>query len=94
MVVTNEGVETGFYCSEVGIYINDEGVEKLYWYINDANQSPWLGPEVDGPVKYRWWENILVTTQEVVIVNWTGKELLPQKKKLILSLMKNSSTIL
>ncbi|MDY2800349.1 MAG: hypothetical protein SOV59_03650 [Fusobacterium mortiferum] len=75
MVVTNEGVETGFYCSEVGIYINDEGVEKLYWYINDANQSPWLGPEVDGPVKYRWWENILVTTQEVVIVNWTGKEL-------------------
>lgn len=75
MIVTNEGVTTGFYCSEVGIYINDNGVEKLYWYINDANQCPWMGPEAEGPIKYRWWENIIVTTEKVEAVNWTGKEL-------------------
>ena len=75
VVVTNDGVNEGFYPRELGIYVDDEGVEKLYWYINDGNECQWLPPASKGPTKHRFWETIMVTSLESVVVNWRGKEL-------------------
>ena len=75
VVINNDGVNEGFYPRELGIYVDDNGVEKLYWYINDGNECQWLPPASKGPTKHRFWETIMVTTLESVIVNWSGKEL-------------------
>ena len=75
VVIDNDGVNEGFYPREIGIYVDDNGVEKLYWYINDGNECQWLPPASKGPTKHRFWETIMVTTLESVIVNWSGKEL-------------------
>ena len=75
VVIDNDGVNEGFYPRELGIYVDDNGVEKLYWYINDGNECQWLPPASKGPTKHRFWETIMVTTLESVIVNWSGKEL-------------------
>nr|DAI65539.1 MAG TPA: tail-collar fiber protein [Caudoviricetes sp.] len=75
VVIDNDGVNEGFYPRELGIYVDDNGVEKLYWYINDGNECQWLPPTSKGPTKHRFWETIMVTTLESVIVNWSGKEL-------------------
>ena len=75
VVINNDGVNEGFYPRELGIYVDDNGVEKLYWYINDGNECQWLPPASKGPTKHGFWETIMVTTLESVIVNWSGKEL-------------------
>ena len=75
VVINNDGVNEGFYPRELGIYVDDNGVEKLYWYINDGNECQWLPPASKGPTKHKFWETIMVTTLESVIVNWSGKEL-------------------
>ncbi|MFR3299108.1 MAG: hypothetical protein ACLTQH_04490 [Fusobacterium sp.] len=75
VVIDNDGVNEGFYPRELGIYVDDNGVEKLYWYINDGNECQWLPPASKGPTKHKFWETIMVTTLESVIINWSGKEL-------------------
>lgn len=75
VIITNDEVTEGFYPRELGIYVEDDGIEKLYWYINDGNECQWLPPASKGPTKHRFWETIMVTTLESIIVNWNGKEL-------------------
>lgn len=75
VIISNEGMNEGFYPRELGIYVDDGGIEKLYWYINDGNECQWLPPASKGPTKHRFWETIMVTTLESVVINWTGKEL-------------------
>ena len=37
--VTNNGILEGFYLKEIGIYVDDNGKEVLYWYCNENNSS-------------------------------------------------------
>lgn len=71
----NTGVLEGYFPREIGIYVQDEGQELLYWYINDDFESSWLPPASKSPVKFKYHINLMATNLETVIVNWSGKEL-------------------
>ena len=73
--IDNTSLEEGYFTKEIGIYADDNGQEILYWYINDGDQASWLPPGSVSPVKFKYTFNIQVTTEETVIVNFTGKEL-------------------
>lgn len=73
--IDNTGVIEGYYPREIGIYAMDGEVEILYWYINDGNECSYLTPASKAPIKFKIWVNLLATSLESVIVNWTGKEL-------------------
>lgn len=76
----NEGVTTGYFPREIGIYALDGETEILYWYINDGDQTTWMPPAEKTPVKYKYGVNIMATNNETTLVNWTGKELWVDKE--------------
>lgn len=76
----NEGVTTGYFPREIGIYALDGETEILYWYINDGDQTTWMPPAEKAPVKYKYGVNIMATNNETTLVNWTGKELWVDKE--------------
>ena len=80
ILLDNSDVEVGYYPREIGIYVTDDGVEKLYWYINDGVESQWLCPATKYPIKFRQIINLMTTNLESVIVNWTGKDLYVDKE--------------
>lgn len=77
---SNDNLEEGFYVREFGIYVDNDGVEELYWYINDGVETNWLPPAEVSPVKYKYYMNIIATNLESLIVNWTGNELWVNKE--------------
>lgn len=85
----NEGVTTGYFPREIGIYALDGETEILYWYINDGDQTTWMPPAEKAPVKYKYGVNIMATNNETTLVNWTGKELWVDKEFLNKELEKN-----
>lgn len=73
--IDNQGVEVGYYPREIGIYVVDEEQEILYWYINDGNECSWLPPALKAPVKYKMKINLIATSLDVVVINWSGSGL-------------------
>ena len=73
--IDNTGLTQGYYPREIGIYAMDGEVEILYWYINDGNECSYLTPATKAPINFKIWVNLLATSLESIIVNWTGKEL-------------------
>ena len=78
----NDGVTEGYYPREFGIYVEDDGVEVLYWYINDGQEASYLPPQSSAPVKIKNHFNIIATSLESLIVNWDGKEFWVDKEYL------------
>lgn len=78
ILLSNIDVEAGFYIKEMGIYIQDGGEEKLYWYINKDNPS--YLPDKNTPANHRYNLYLEVTPVETTIVNFTGQDLLADKK--------------
>lgn len=70
----NDGVTEGYFPREFGIYVEDEGVEVLYWYVNDGNEASYLPSQSTAPVKLKNHFNIIATSLESLVVNWSGKE--------------------
>ena len=75
ILLDNSDIEVGYYPREIGIYVTDEGVEKLYWYINDGLETQWLCAANKYPIKFKQIINLMTTNLESVIVNWSGKDL-------------------
>ena len=75
ILLDNSDIEVGYYPREIGIYVTDEGVEKLYWYINDELETQWLCAANKYPIKFKQIINLMTTNLESVIVNWSGKDL-------------------
>lgn len=71
--VSNESLTTGFYLTEIAIYVNDNGTPVLYWYIGKDNGT--YVPDSTKPMKYKNILNIEVSSTPVTTVNYTGKEL-------------------
>lgn len=71
--VSNESLATGFYLTEIAIYVNDNGVPVLYWYIGKDNGT--YVPDSTKPMKYKNILNIEVSSTPVTTVNYTGKDL-------------------
>lgn len=82
----NDGVTEGYYPREFGIYAEDDGVEVLYWYINDGQEASYLPPQSSAPVKIKNHFNIIATSLESLIVNWDGKEFWVDKETLNIGL--------
>ena len=71
--VSNESLATGFYLTEIAIYVNDNGTPVLYWYIGKDNGT--YVPDSTKPMKYKNILNIEVSSTPVTTVNYTGKDL-------------------
>ncbi|MDU1911049.1 hypothetical protein [Fusobacterium sp.] len=91
--LTNDGVTEGYYPREFGIYVEDDGVEVLYWYINDGQEASYLPPQSSAPVKIKNHFNIIATSLESLIVNWDGKEFWVDKEYLGKELAKKENII-
>ena len=78
LLLNNLDVVAGFYVKEMGIYIQDNGEEKLYWYINKDNPS--YLPDKNTPSNHRYNLYLEVTPVETTVVNFTGQDLLADKK--------------
>lgn len=78
VLLNNLDMEQGFYVKEMGIYIEDDGVDKLYWYINKDNPSYLY--DKNTPSKHRYNVYCEVSSNESVVVNFTGKGLLADKE--------------
>ena len=89
----NDGVTEGYYPREFGIYVEDDGVEVLYWYINDGQEASYLPPQSSAPVKIKNHFNIVATSLESLIVNWDGKEFWVDKEYLGKELIKKEDKI-
>ena len=89
----NDGVTEGYYPREFGIYVEDDGVEVLYWYINDGQEASYLPPQSSAPVKIKNHFNIIATSLESLIVNWDGKEFWVDKEYLGKELAKKEDKI-
>ena len=71
--VSNESLTTGFYLTEIAIFVNDNGTPVLYWYIGKDNGT--YVPDSTKPMKYKNILNIEVSSTPVTTVNYTGKDL-------------------
>lgn len=89
----NDGVNEGYFPREFGIYVEDEGVEVLYWYVNDGNEASYLPSQNTAPVKLKNHFNIIATSLESLIVNWDGKEFWVDKEYLGKQLAKKEDKI-
>lgn len=78
ILLNNLDLTQGFYVKEMGIFIEDDGVEKLYWYINKDNPS--FLPDKNNPSKHRYNVYCEVSSSESIVVNFTGQGLLVDKK--------------
>ena len=78
LLLNNLDVAAGFYVKEMGIYIQDGDEEKLYWYINKDNPS--YLPDKNTPSNHRYNLYLEVTPVETTVVNFTGQDLLADKK--------------
>lgn len=71
--VSNESLTTGFYLTEIAIFVNDNGTQVLYWYIGKDNGTP--VHDSTKPMKYKNILNIEVSSTPITTVNYTGKDL-------------------
>lgn len=71
--ITNDGINEGFYLKEIGIYVDDNGREVLYWYCNEDN-SQYINAQTDTPLSFEVDIMMEVTNINSTIVEWTGKD--------------------
>lgn len=71
--ITNDCINEGFYLKEIGIYVDDNGKEVLYWYCNEDN-SQYINAQSDIPIVFEIDIMMEVTNINSTIVEWTGKD--------------------
>ena len=81
-IIDNVSLEQGYFPRETGIYVLDEGVEVLYFYINDGDETSWIPPEADGPHRMEVKINLISSNTGSVIVHNDGKDLYITKEYL------------
>ena len=78
ILINNFDVLEEFYVKEIGVYVMDNDVEKLYWYINKDRPSPL--PDKNTPAKHRYILHLETSQMESIILNYTGADLLVDKE--------------
>lgn len=81
-IIDNVSLEEGYFPRETGIYVLDEGVEVLYFYMNDGDETSWIPPEVDGPHRMEVKINLISSNTGSVLVHNDGKDLYITKEYL------------
>ena len=78
--VDNVSLSQGYYPREIGIYIDDGGEEKLYYYMNDGDETSWIPPESYGPFKIELKLNIIASNADSIVVNNPAKSMYVTKE--------------
>ena len=91
--VDNVSLSQGYYPREIGVYIDDGGEEKLYYYMNDGDETSWIPPESYGPFKIELKLNIIASNAESIIVNNPAKSMYVTKEYVDKELAKKENTI-
>ena len=73
--IDNVSLRTGYYTREIGVFVNDNGQEIMYYYMNDGDETSWIPPETDGPFKIELKLNLIASNAQSIIVQGSGKEL-------------------
>ena len=81
-IIDNVSLEQGYFPRETGIYVLDEGVEVLYFYMNDGDETSWIPPEADGPHRMEVKINLISSNTGSVVVHNDGKDLYITKEYL------------
>ena len=81
-IIDNVSLGQGYFPRETGIYVLDEGVEVLYFYMNDGDETSWIPPEADGPHRIEVKINLISSNTGSVIVHNDGKDLYITKEYL------------
>ena len=81
-IIDNVSLEHGYFPRETGIYVLDEGVEVLYFYMNDGDETSWIPPEADGPHRMEVKINLISSNTGSVVVHNDGKDLYITKEYL------------
>lgn len=81
-IIDNVSLGQGYFPRETGIYVLDEGVEILYFYMNDGDETSWIPPEADGPHRMEVKINLISSNTGSVIVHNDGKDLYITKEYL------------
>ena len=81
-IIDNVSLGQGYFPKETGIYVLDEGVEVLYFYMNDGDETSWIPPEADGPHRMEVKINLISSNTGSVIVHNDGKDLYITKEYL------------
>lgn len=81
-IIDNVSLGQGYFPRETGIYVLDEGVEILYFYMNDGDETSWIPPEADGPHRMEIKINLISSNTGSVIVYNDGKDLYITKEYL------------
>ena len=78
--IDNMSLRTGYYPREIGVFVNDNGQEIMYYYMNDGDETSWIPPETDGPFKIELKLNLIASNAQSIIVQGSGKELYVTKE--------------
>ena len=73
--IDNVSLRTGYYPREIGVFVNDNGQEIMYYYMNDGDETSWIPPETDGSFKIELKLNLIASNAQSIIVEGSGKEL-------------------
>nr|DAF39809.1 MAG TPA: tail-collar fiber protein [Caudoviricetes sp.] len=73
--IDNVSLRTGYYPREIGVFVNDNGQEIMYYYMNDGDETSWIPPETDGPFKIELKLNLIASNAQSIIVQGSGGEL-------------------
>ena len=78
--IDNVSLGTGYYPREIGVFVNDNGQEIMYYYMNDGDETSWIPPETDGPFKIELKLNLIASNAQSIIVEGVGKDLFITKE--------------
>ena len=73
--IDNVNLRTGYYPREIGVFVNDNGQEIMYYYMNDGDETSWIPPETDGPFKIELKLNLIASNAQSIVVEGVGKDL-------------------
>ena len=73
--IDNVSLRTGYYPREIGVFVNDNGQEIMYYYMNDGDETSWIPPETDGSFKIELKLNLIASNAQSIVVEGAGKEL-------------------
>ena len=78
--IDNVSLRTGYYPREIGVFVNDNGQEIMYYYMNDGDETSWIPPETDGPFKIELKLNLIASNAQSIIMEGVGKDLFITKE--------------
>ena len=78
--IDNVSLKTGYYPREIGVFVNDNGQEIMYYYMNDGDETSWIPPETDGPFKIELKLNLIASNAQSIVVEGVGKNLFITKE--------------